>query len=179
MLDRPDEHKAAYEALLEISEIKVEDRQWFDKRDNLVQVINPHVLVRPRKFFPFFSEDEITIKALQALAEAPVGQPMSMNSFYTKVGVVVTSYEGELRERYFERIAEAVGLPEESQRPFHQPRQWIRPRNVFPIPYYKRTLAGYTDTFEQKERYNLKDLREALGEIYTVIRRYLQQYPLH
>lgn len=171
MFDRPDEHEASRKSLRELAEISVGDGKWFNERQNFIHVVNPHVLVPPNKILSFFPEDEVEISSMKSLGKARVVPSITFTSFYSRVGTAITAYDGEDREKYFELIAESIGRPEISN---SNTSKWERPLNVFPISVYKRSLAGYTDNFEQKDKYNMEDMINSLGGVYASVHSFLQ-----
>lgn len=176
MFDRAYEADAARATIRELGEIKVAGQPWF-KDTNIIHVINPHAIFPKSGILNIVPKIEVEIEALVKLRDASSVNPITFSAFNSKVGSAIKDFSGSTLEKYFDGIAKVIaGVLGDRIDLFSEPPDWTRPRNVFPIPYYKRDLVGYTDTLEHKDNYTLQTITDLLGNVLTSYNKYLQEF---
>ncbi len=178
-LDRHPEIRAASKAMEVLKAVSLDGRSWFNNRENLIHVINPHALAQPSKFRDWLiPTDSHCIKPLRALSKAPAVDSWPFHAFYTILRKAFQESVGDRSDIYFERIARSIGLPDRENIDTSKIEDWRRPENVFAIPYFSRRIVAFVDMLRHHYNggsYNTHDLVSFFGKIYTTIHRYMGQ----
>ena len=116
------------------------------------------------------------IQPLHELAYSKTDDPIDFTTFSDRVGEAVNQYLGDDIEIYFQKIAPAIGLPKQSSRFARRISNWVRPKNVFPIPFFLHSLSGYTEIYRGSIPYTLESINVRMEPAYKVISKYLHEY---
>lgn len=146
---------------------------------NLIHVINPYIITQPIPFLNMWPKDNITIDSLhEFLNQTNIGSPIDFRLFANLIHQAIHEYVGDDREIFLNRIVQGIRYRASKEVLFrHGSRQregGDRPRNVFPIPYFRRTLTGYTDSLENTPDI-IDNLVNRLGNIYDALDYFLDK----